>query len=398
MERGDRKMKRVLIITLLVVSMLAMVGFSPVEATYWEDLKEIYKWDAMEGESEAELNIFFPDMDIDCQYKIYTNSKLSFDDFSSYSEVKVEDLQGQSAIPVIKMYTYGQDLYINKEAVLALLSAINMADGVEIKEEFIMLENKQNNIEVDFNKMLNDVIELVDKIDFGIDFNMEKEGSTYTLTLEAEELIDIFDAYIRYIIENIDQLPDSLMQGQEIEITEEEKQQALEQYNSFVNQYKDMAKSFTKGSKYYMESTFGKNKYSESSQLDIKTPMGELNVKTKSTTSRLETSDIELPTSVLKITAEELEQLIADKIGANTDLKVVMELDGTYVKFGETGLEEGQIPLKIEDGISYITIEDAEKLFDVKLENIEDPFHIRQLDNYGFRVDWNEEFRLIEVY
>lgn len=391
-------MRKILLVMLLVISMLAMVGFTSVEASYWEEMKEIYEWNAMEGESETELDISIPGMDIDCQYKIYVNSQSNFDDFSSYSEIKVEDVQGQLNIPVIEMYTYGSDLYINKEAVLSFLSAIGMADGVEIEEEYIMLESGQNDIDIDSN-MLNDVIEFIDKMDLGVDFNMEKEGNTYTLTLESDELIDLLDAYMRYIIENIDQLPDSLTQGQEIEITEEEKQKALEEYSAFVDEYKDLARSFIKGSKFYMQSTFEEGKYSENSQLDVKTPMGELNMNAVSTTFKSETSGFELPTSVMKITAEELEQLIMDKIGGDTSvgLKAIIKLDGTYIKIGP-GLEEGQISLKVEDGKSYITVEDAEKLLGIKLEDIEDPFYVRQLDNYGFRVEWNEETRMIEIY
>ncbi len=310
-------MRKILLVTLLIISMLAMVGFTSVEASYWEEMKELYKWDAMEGESEAELDISIPDMDIDCQYKIYINSQSNLDDFSSYSEIKAEDVQGQLNIPVIEMYTYGSDLYINKEAVLSFLSAIGMTDDVEIEEEYIMLESGQNDIDIDSN-MLNDVIEFIDKMDLGVDFNMEKEGNTYTLTLESDELIDLLDAYIRYIIENIDQLPDSLTQGQEIEITEEEKQKALEEYSVFVDEYKDLARSFIKGSKFYMQSTFEEGKYSENSQLDVKTPMGGLNMNVVSTTFKSETSGFELPTSVMKITADELAQLIVGRmVGAS---------------------------------------------------------------------------------
>ncbi|HZJ76168.1 MAG TPA: hypothetical protein VFC70_00535 [Oscillospiraceae bacterium] len=403
-------MKRILLIALLVVSMLAVVGFTPVEASYWDEVKEIYKWDAMEGKSETEFSISVPDMDIDCQYKIYVNSQSSFDDFSSYSEIKVEDIQGQINIPVIKMYVHNSDIYINKEAVLALLSALNV-DDVEIEEEFVMLENDQNDIEIDFNKMLDDIIGFIDEMDLGMDFNITKRGSTYTLTLESDELIDFLDAYIRYFIENIDQMPDSLTQGQKIEITEEEKQEALDEYDTFIDEYKDLAKLFIKGSKYHMESKFEKDKYSENSQIkilfkgipDVGIPTGELNMNTVSTTLKLKTSGIELPTSVMKITAEELQELLMSQMDVeekfvNEGLKAIIELDGSYAKFSKSGLEKGQIPLKVEDGKAYITIEDAEKLFDVKLEGLDDPFHIRQLDNYGFCVEWNDDLRIVEIY
>ncbi|MCK9267714.1 MAG: hypothetical protein M0P14_03250 [Alkaliphilus sp.] len=392
-------MRRVLLVTLLVILMLTTVGFTSEGASYWEDMKEIYEWNAIEGKSEAELDISIPSMDIDYHYKIDVNSQSNFDDFSSYLKMEIKDVQGELNIPVIEMYTYGSDIYINKEAVLALLAATGAADDLVIEEEYVVLESGQKEVDIDFRNVLNEMIEFVDKIDLGMDLGMEKEGDTYTLTLESDELLDLLDAYMRYIFENIDQLPDSLVQGQEIELTEEEKQQALKEYDAFVDQYKDMAKIFIKGSKFYMEGTFEEDKYIENSQLEIKVmDMGELNMNVASTSSKLEKVDFELPTSVMRITAEELAELIMGKIGIDTGAKVYINLDGTYVKFDGSDIEEGRIPLQIIDNLAYITIEDAEKLFDVELEGLEDPFHMRKLDDFGFRVDWNEESRVIEVY
>lgn len=392
-------MKKVLFITLLVILMLATVGFTSEGVSYWEDMKEIYEWNAIEGKSEAELDISIPGMDIDYHYKIDVNSQSNFDDFSSYSKIEIKDVQGESDIPVIEMYTYGSDLYINKEAVLALLAATGAADELVIEEEYVVLESGQEDVDIDFRNVLNEVIEFIDKMDLGMDLGMEKEGDTYTLTLESDELLDLLDAYMRYIFENIDQLSNSLVQGQEIELTGEEKQQALEEYDAFVDQYKDMAKMFIKGSKFYMEGTFEEDKYIENSRLEIKVmDMGELNMNVASTSSKLEKADFELPTSVMRITAEELVELIMGRIEIDTGAKVYISLDGTYVKFAGSDIEEGRIPLQIIDDLAYITIEDAEKLFDVELEGLADPFHMRELDDFGFRVDWNEESKVIEIY
>lgn len=392
-------MKKVLFITLLVILMLATVGFTSEGASYWEDMKEIYEWNAIEGKSEAELDISIPGMDIDYHYKIDVNSQSNFDDFSSYSKIEIKDVQGESDIPVIEMYTYGSDLYINKEAVLALLAATGAADELVIEEEYVVLESGQEDVDINFRNVLNEVIEFIDKMDLGMDLGMEKEGDTYTLTLESDELLDLLDAYMRYIFENIDQLSNSLVQGQEIELTGEEKQQALEEYDAFVDQYKDMAKMFIKGSKFYMEGTFEEDKYIENSRLEIKVmDMGELNMNVASTSSKLEKADFELPTSVMRITAEELVELIMGRIEIDTGAKVYISLDGTYVKFAGSDIEEGRIPLQIIDDLAYITIEDAEKLFDVELEGLADPFHMRELDDFGFRVDWNEESKVIEIY
>lgn len=392
-------MKRVLLVTLLVIAMLTMLGFTPAEATYWENMKEIYEWNAMEGLSEAEVDISFPEMGLDYQLKIVTDSQSSMDDLVSYSKIKVNDVKGQLNVPVIEMYTNGGDLYINKEAVLSLLSAMGMADGVSIKEEFLMLEGGQKDVDVDFNNILNDTLALLEDMDLGVDLGMEKQGDTYVLTLESGELIDLLEAYFRYFVENVDNLPASLTQGQQVEITAAEKQEAIEQFNAFVSQYKDMVKALITGSKFHMESTFGEGKYKENSQIVIKTPMGSVTMNTKATTSKIEKVNFELPTSVRKITADELEELLMSKIGGVAGgAKLVMELDGSYVKFDQPNIKQGKVSLKVENGKAYMTVEDANKLLGVKLEGMESPFHVRKLDDYGFRVEWNEKNRTIEIY
>lgn len=386
-------MKKTLLVVLLVISMLTMVGFAPVEASYWEDVKEIYEWKAIEGESEIEFNLAIPDENYN--YKVNINSKSNLEDFSSYVELKIEDLQGLQSIPTIKMYTHGADLYINKEAILSLLSAIGMGEDIEIEEEYVVIESSQNNVNVNPN-MLNDMIEIIDNMDLGIDLGMEKKGNTYTLTLESDKLIDLLDAYLRYVIENMDQFT-NLMQ-QEIMLTEIEKEEVLEAYNTFVESYKEMAKAFIAGSKYHQESTFGKDEYKQKMELVIVTPVGQLDMKSASTSVKLTSSNIKLPTSVMRITEQELTELMMGQIvTGGTGLNAVMELDGSYLKFGEFGLEDGKIELKVEDGKSYITAEDVHKLLDVELD-FEGYLHIRELEDYGFNVQWNGENRTIEIY
>lgn len=386
-------MKKTLLVVLLVISMLTMVGFAPVEASYWEDVKEIYEWKAIEGESEIEFNLAIPDENYN--YKVNINSKSNLEDFSSYVELKIEDLQGLQSIPTIKMYTHGADLYINKEAILSLLSAIGMGEDIEIEEEYVVIESSQNNVNVNPN-MLNDMVEIIDNMDLGIDLGMEKKGNTYTLTLESDKLIDLLDAYLRYVIENMDQFT-NLMQ-QEIMLTEIEKEEVLEAYNTFVESYKEMAKAFIAGSKYHQESTFGKDEYKQKMELVIVTPVGQLDMKSASTSVKLTSSNIKLPTSVMRITEQELTELMMGQIvTGGTGLNAVMELDGSYLKFGEFGLEDGKIELKVEDGKSYITAEDVHKLLDVELD-FEGYLHIRELEDYGFNVQWNGENRTIEIY
>lgn len=391
-------MKKTGIIMLLVISMLTMVGFAPVETSYWEDIKVMYEWDGIKGESEMEIKLVTPEMNK--EYKVHMISESNLKDFSTYSEIHIEDVKDGNNIPAIKMYTSGSNIYFNKEAVNSLLSLMGLGEVLQIEEEYLMLQGSQEAVELNAN-ILNDAIKLIEDMDLNIDLGMVKEGDTYTLTLDSDKLIDLLDEYMRYIFENIDQLPNSFM-PQEIVITEEEKQEALEQYNAFVTLYKDMAKEFVAGSKYHQESTFTDEEYKENLELDIKTPMGELYIKNLSTTVKLDSANIQFPESVMVITEEDLNNMIMSQfmpsVEGNTGLKAIIELDGSYIKLGEYDLEEGTISLKVEEDKSYITAEDAFKVLDIELENIEEYFHIRELDNYGFYVHWNEDTKSIEIY
>lgn len=390
-------MKKILLVTLLIISMLSIVGFTSAGTSYWDNMKEIYEWDAIEEVSEMDINLSIPGESH--EYKINTNGKSNLKDMSSYLEIKVEDIKGLQSVPTIKMYTSGSDIYINKEVVLSLLSAMGAEGSIDIQEEYIAIESAQNNMDFSSN-MLQDTIGFIDNMDLGIDLDMVQEGNTYTLTLESDELIDLLDAYMGYVINNIDQLPNAM--PEDVTITEAEKQEALKGYNTFVKEYKEMARMFISGSKYYQESIFGEDELKQKVKLDIKTPMGQLGMNSESVSTRLTSYNVELPKSVMRITSEELEELIMSQITVtevetNVGLKALIGLDGSYQIFGEDP-KIGQIPLKVEDGKAYVTSAEIYELFNMELDNVEGYLHIRKLDDYGFHVDWNEENRTIEVY
>lgn len=378
-------MKKVSLIMLLVVSLLAMVGFTSVEASYWAQMKEMYEWNAMEGTSEADIKLSIPNMN--GEYKVYTTSQSNLKDFSSYSEIKVEGVQGIK-FPTIKMYTNGGDIYINKAAAAPFLSVL----GVDLKEDYILLESGQG---VDLNtNILNDSIKFIEEMDLGIDLGMKQDGNTYSLTLDSGKLVDLLDAYMIYSLENADKLPNA----QEVTISEAEKQEALKAYNEFVGAYKDMAKLLIAGSKYNQQVTFGADKYNEDSQLVINTPVGNISVNTVAATSKLDAPTFKLPTSVKRISAEELEVLMAPVEAFAGGAKAIFRLDGSYVKLSGTTFEVGSIPMKVVDGKAYIRTQEASKIFNTSLSGLDSSFHIRELNGYGLNVKWNDAARTIEVY
>ncbi|AOY75677.1 hypothetical protein [Clostridium formicaceticum] len=393
-------MKKVLVVMLLVASMLTMVGFAPAEASYWEELKTMYEWDAMEGDVTLNLTVVVPP-DLDQQYKVHMYSETNLKDFISYTEMHIEDVAGLQHIPTIKAYTQGSNLYINREAMLALLAAMGKEEALDIPEAYVMLQSNQNNMDMNAN-ILKDMIAFIEEMDLGIDLGMTQEGNVYTLTLESDELIDLLDAYIQYVITNIDQLPAGFMPP-EATLTEEEKQEVLQSYNTFLAPHKEMAKAFIQGSFYHQVSTFEDDAYNEKATLAIKTPMGQVDMESTSTSKRLTSSNIQLPTSVMTITEEELTHLLTGGLTqtsaetSNMELKAVIGLEGDYVKLAEE-VEAGKLQLHLVNKRAHITMADASKLLDLEIAASEDLLAIKDLENYGFYVIWQDATNTIEIY
>ncbi|SES81411.1 hypothetical protein SAMN05660297_00568 [Natronincola peptidivorans] len=390
-------MKKMLIVMLLVVSMLTMVGFAPAETSYWEDMKAIYEWDGLEGEAEMQLKVVIPP-DVDLHYNVEMYSVSNLKDFVSYMEIVVEDVEGLQEIPTIKLYTVGTDFYINTDAVLPLLSVMGLEETVDIQEEYILFRNTEAPIDMN-SKMLQDIIQFIEEMDLGIDLGMTKEGNTYTLKLDSDKMIDLLEAYMLYVITNIDKLPAELMPAEMPELTEEDLQEVLELYDTFIAPNIPMAKAFITGSYYQQVTTFEEDAVTEETELALITPMAQIQVEGLTVSRKLTTTDIQLPESVLVFTQEDLEAFIMSQFAVETQVgfKAIVDLEGSYVKPAEGTFEQGTVQLKVEDGRSFIAVADASQLLDIQLEG-EGFIPVKDLEDYGFYVIWNSDIDAIEIY
>lgn len=393
-------MKKIFIIMLLLTSMLLTAGFAPAEKSYWEDMKAIYEWDVMEGDMELDLLISVPN--IDAHYKINVYSQSNLKDFVSFMEIDVVDMLESNEIPTIRLYTQGSDIYINRDAVVALLPVIGLEDILEFEEEYLLFKSDQN-IQMNSN-FLQDMIVFLEQMDLGIDFGMTKDGDTYTLSLDSDEILDLLVSYLKHFITNIDNLPEGIM-PEEINISEEEKEQILDQYNNMVVPQIQMMKELVKGSYYNQVSTFTEDSYFEEAELFITSPMTQdmmIKMNIVSNTKKSITSDINFPTSVFVITDEDLTNLMISRFESETQQSLVylMDLRGNYMHFGSEGIEEGKINVTVKNGRTYITKEIALELFGVNIDDTQDEsmIWIRELNNYGYFVDWNSPQQIIEIY
>ncbi|ABR49089.1 hypothetical protein Amet_2939 [Alkaliphilus metalliredigens QYMF] len=402
-------MKKGLIITLLITSMLFMVGFAPTAGqSYWEEMKKVYEWDAMEGDTDLEVIISVPGQ-LEATYNITMYSQTDLEAFVSYIEMEVEIEEADETthqIPTVKMYTKGSNIYINTDLVVHLLSLAESELPFETEAEYIMLQSGENNMNMDLTS-LTDIIGFLENMDLGIDLGMTQEGDTYSLRIESDKMIDLLDVYIKYVITNMDQLTNLFMQGdvpEEMVLTEEQQAEMLEMYEMYITPQKDMAKGFILGSYYDQVTTFHENSYTEDAELFFTTPMGKMHIDMISSGQKLDTTTIELPTSVMVITEDELTNLMISGFGATQDmpegsqLQAIVDLQGDYMKITEGEVLEGNINLKVEEGRSYIVVEDIQELLDIEFEGLEGFMMIQDLEQYGYQIQWNPDSRTIEIY
>ncbi len=383
-------MKKLSLVMAVLMIMLSTMGFTSVEKAYWEENKKIMQWEGVESDQDISLDFKSAD-GFGINYKMDIKSKGKIKDMVTYIEINTEALENSPAIPEIKLYTNGADLYINKEAFLAFVKAISHKD-IEISEDYVMIAS-QKNVEINAS-LMEEIMTFVEEIDLGIDMGMVKDGNKYTLNIDSDKMIDLLDAYMRYIFNNMDKLPSSLMPA-DFKMTEEEKQEALAMYDAFVTPYKDTAKAAIKGSSYYQVDEFEESKYTQEAVLEIKSQMINGKLSMNSVSNKVSDIDVSLPTSVKVVTEAELNEMMMPEL---PPMPLSISLDGSYVNLKKNDYEEGKIDMKNIDGETYFNVNQLSSLLSTLLDTKDDYIRTTDLIDLGFDVQWNPEYRTIDIY
>ena len=399
-------MKRVLLALVLVLAMFSTTIASAAPETpageYWEDLKAMYdEWTAMEGTSDMKITVTLPEEE-PMVFDVNIKSIGNMEDMSASMEMTITTEDPELQIPAIHMMTVGSDIYLNTEIVKFFADKMEMGDMVQIEEEYVMLQGGEGVPEVN-KQYLMDILEYVEEIDFDFEFDMTKEGNTYTLNIDSDQLIDLFDAYMLFSLENSAQLMELSGQEMEMELTEEEIQEALAMYDEVFAPMLETAREAIKGSYYNQVTTITDEAYDEEAELYVTTPMGEILVEMVSTTDRLDEYTMELPESVKVYTQEDLTNILIGSMGLPQEggnLAAMLDVDqDMYMIITETEVIEGEVDITLtQEGLSYMSVKDAVEIFGIQMEPSDELMHIRELDNHGYDIKWNEQLRMIEVY
>jgi predicted HTH domain antitoxin len=405
-EKGEVYMKRVLVALVLVLAMFSTTVASAAPATpageYWEDLKAMYEeWTAMEGTSDMKITVTLPEEDpmvFDVNIKSFGN----MEDMSASMEMTIATEDPELQIPVIHMMTVGSDIYLNTEIIKFLAEKMEMGDMVQIEEEYVMLQGGEGVPEVS-SQYLMDILEFVEDMDLDFEFDITKEGDTYTLNMDSDQMIDLFDAYMVFSMENSAELMELSGQEMEFELTEEEIQEALAMYEEVFAPMLETAREAIKGSYYNQVTTITDEAYDEEAELYITSPMGNIMVEMVSSTERLDEYTLELPESVKVYTQDDLTNLLIGSMGlpeGGRNLAAMLDVDqDMYMIITETEVIEGEVEITLtQEGLSYMSVKDAVEIFGLQMEPSEELMHIRELDNHGYDIEWNQQLRMIEVY
>lgn len=384
-------MKKIALVMSLVMMIFTFSGFTTAEKAYLDETMKLYEWDAIESQQDISFELTVPG-EIAVSYDMDISSEASMEDFTTYIEIDTQAHGLSPKIPAIKMYTKGADMYINTEAFVAFAKMAGIeSDKLAFTEEYVMLKSEQQ-VEVNQN-MIKELYAFIEQLDPGVDTGLVQDGNEFTLEMDSDKMVDLLDAYIVAVIENIDKLPEALMQGQPT-VSEQDKQQALEMYTAFVAPYKQIIKDAIKGSTYSEVTVFEEDKYTQTASFELKTPQGDAKLEMDSVSNRKDEADITLPTSVKILTQDDFNELVMPD---QTSKSASVSLDGSYVMYDVNGMSSGMIGIKNINGETYLKTADLSTAFGRIFDTNEEFIRTTMLESYGFDVQWNSSDRTIEI-
>lgn len=396
-------MKKVML-AILLAAMLFSMSVVSAESTpagaYWQEMKTIYEeWKALDSESVAIVTVALPD-EPEKTFRINMISKSDMTDFISWNQLTIES--DELEIPVIEMYTSGTDIYVNTEAALFFAEIMGIGEAAAIEEAYVMFQNNDMEMNLDTNFLMQ-VLEFVEGMELDFELNMTLEDGTYTLSLDSDEMISMLDTYMKYVMANMGRLAEITGQDELMELTDEEVAEAMAAYDQMAGPMLQMAREAITGSYYNQITTFEEDGYEESAEFYLTTPFGELTLAMETTALRLEGADIQLPTSVKVFTEDDLTSLMFGGMGVTVEEQqlaaIIDPREGRYVRFEGIDVVEGEIEVVISpEGRSYMRTADAVALFGLEMEPVEEMMQIRELEQHGYGVVWNEANRFIEIH
>ncbi|EHL10026.1 hypothetical protein HMPREF9629_01018 [Peptoanaerobacter stomatis] len=290
---------------------------------YFENLKRVSNWEKMETQTNIKTG-FDANLDKDEKvsfgYDIELNSKFDRSKMSGDLNVKFTPKNDKTpVIPEFKLYFDDKDLYINKEFV----SMVGGYIGIDKKfdRDFVKIElNEKDSKKLGLNskymknyyenapQLTEKMINFIKSIDLGIDLGLTKKSdNNYILTWDSDKMVDITNAYFKYIFSNFDSFAKfyndvlgidvyEVYKESGVEVSKEELEnnmkEALEMWKKQVEPMMPVIKEVIKGSEFSMEETFGDDNYSAKISLNINIDVNKVDKLFNSTLNSTENDNV----------------------------------------------------------------------------------------------------------
>lgn len=403
-------MKKTMYLILVSMMVLLMMGATSAEKAYLDATKAVWEWKGAEAQSEFTIDIKLSSEET-LKYSGALKTKSDMESLTTYIELNLKAVQVPEPVPPIpssiRMYTKGSDLYLDKKTMNAFIEMIG-GQKLDIPEEFILIKS---DAPMDLNKkMMGDLFNYFYTMELGIDTGLQKDGNRFTVSMNADKIIDIADAYIKYTLKNADKLFGIMaMSPEDMVMSEEEKMELLKQYEESVKPMLPELKKLFAGSSYMMDTTISEGKVNAEEKLVIKAEGFEAVIRTKTSSKQADQVNIKLPASVKAYTAQQLGQIIAPKIPVPTmeaentmeveaeEIPVLsVKLDGSYL-IPPAAEVSGKIRIEKKNGRMFFSVEDLNKVLEEDMKYEKEFIGAAELlEKFGISAKWNNETRTVD--
>lgn len=309
------KIKKALALVMAVaLTVGTMAGCSQTTLNYSSELLKVEQWEATTSNIEGTVKV--NTLEAKEEIKMTATEYVAND--QSYIDMKFTNTSGDFNIPELKVYSDGTTSYINKsfyEGIYTLNGQTVPTELANIKEEYIGIDSTVSGmtakqIEVLTNKS-NSIVEF-GKIVFGnsdLDLPLVKNGRSYTMSLDANKAVDLASKAIKAACNNMDSINNTFKLG----LTSED----ISAIKTSVNDASFDAglsefKTTLAGSTITSKEVFTDSDYTSDFDMNLQIKdFGNISLLMKTVSAKSEAKEITLPTSKIKLTAEDFAKISA---------------------------------------------------------------------------------------
>ena len=222
------KLKKLTSLVLSGAMVLGMAFFAPSKAdevskSYFDDMKSISTWSKDDSKVDLNLKLDLTALgdaykEFSTNYNLKLNSTMDTDaNIGKLNAKFASSVTDSLGIPEVTLFFDKNDLYVNKDVFNLFMysSGYNKTTNKDfVKMSFDKAFANAMGVDTDFYKEILEqnaskeisekMYNYLSKIDLGIDFGLVKNGNTYKINWNSDKIVDVTNAYVKFIFKNPD--------------------------------------------------------------------------------------------------------------------------------------------------------------------------------------------------